>query len=134
MPVKVFLTENDSNYLVNNDDIVYGTSGIEGINIAYGVSGITVDSNTEKVTLGGASYDYLFKQTGNVLNIYLSDGITLVVFMVIDQLSQVKFSDTGFLDVLIENGVLTIDGIAVVDNVITSIFSAPPTEAPTEAP
>jgi len=75
---KVFLGTDDSFTVGNIGATIYGSAGNDSVTIAAGISGITLDQNIERINLSGASGSYKFKQTGNKINVYDTDGITLI--------------------------------------------------------
>ncbi|MDD5214112.1 MAG: hypothetical protein PHQ03_01055 [Methylococcales bacterium] len=76
---KLFLAPNDTNYTVNiSNTTVYGTSSSQTMSIGLSITGIVVDANVEGVQFSGALSDYKFQQTGNRLEVYATDGTTLI--------------------------------------------------------
>lgn len=76
---KLFLDPNDSNLGVySGTSNVYGSSGIESIILDSGVTNVTIDANVEGVQFSGELSTYTFKQTGNRLEVYASNGTTLI--------------------------------------------------------
>ena len=113
---KVFLTTGATDYVVaNTSDSVYGSTGTETISIASGKTAITVDTNTESVALTLASSSYKFKQTGNVLSVYATDGTTLVTAMAIGDTGSTLICNGVSYTVSISGGVMTL-GEAVVSS------------------
>ena len=50
----VFLGINEGSYnIANNEDMVYGQTGFESVNLLAGVSNIVLDQNIEQVSLSG---------------------------------------------------------------------------------
>ncbi len=109
---KVYLTSGATSYVVaNTSDSVFGSTGTETISIASGVTAVTVDSNTETVAFGTALSNYKFKQTGNVLSIYDTDGTTLRATVAIDDNGSTVVFDGVSCNVAITSGVMSVDGI-----------------------
>ena len=112
---KVFLTTAATGYVVaNTDDFVYGSTGTESISIADAKTGIIVDANTETVALVSAISTYHFKQTGNVLSVYLaSDDTTLISTMAIDDNGSTLIMNSVSYAAAISGGVMTLGGATV---------------------
>ncbi|MEI6702857.1 MAG: hypothetical protein WCL71_04890 [Deltaproteobacteria bacterium] len=76
---KVFLGADDDNFTVSDSGItLYGNTGKDVVMIAPWVTGVSIDQNVERINLYGASNDYAFRQTGNIINIYDISGTLLL--------------------------------------------------------
>ncbi|MDD5287048.1 MAG: Ig-like domain-containing protein [Desulfuromonadaceae bacterium] len=75
---KVFMGADDSFTVSNSGTTLYGGAGNDIVTIASGVAGVILDQNIEQVNFSGASTSYVFKQTGNIINVYDTAGASLL--------------------------------------------------------
>lgn len=77
---KVFLDSADSITIGNNQNnvSVYGTTGVDSVNLLAGLTLTTADQNVDKVLFSGAISSYKFVQAGNGIKVYDSTGATLI--------------------------------------------------------
>ena len=75
---RVYLGSDDRFTISNNGTTLYGGSGYDTVTIAAGVTGVSLDQNVDQINLSGASNSDVFKQTGNLINIFDSTGVTLL--------------------------------------------------------
>jgi|GEM_PF-1011871 len=76
---KVFLGTGDDNFTVSDSGTtLYANTGKDVVMIAPWVTGVSLDQNVERINLYGASNDYAFRQTGNIINIYDISGTLLL--------------------------------------------------------
>jgi hypothetical protein len=113
---KVFLGNDDIFTVSNSGAIVYGSSGVDTVTIAAGISGVTLDQNVERLTLPGTADSYTFKQTGNKLNIYDASGVTKIVTIPVQGDADgtlLSFDNGSTASALLANGVMTVGGKTV---------------------
>ena len=75
---KVFLGTDDRFTASNNGTTIYGGTGFDAVTIAPSVNNVTLDQNIEQINFSGAYSNYIFKQTGNLINIFDKEGTTLL--------------------------------------------------------
>jgi len=126
---KVFLGAGNDNYTVSDSGTtLYGNTGIDTVTIAPGVTDVTLDQNIERINFSGASSSYAFKQTGNLINVYDSTGITLIVRAPVQGDSdgtQLSFSN-GTASAKLTGGVMKLGGATISSgtaNIITPTLS-----------
>ena len=62
---KLYLDVNDAKYTVSNSNTtVYGAPGNQAVVLDGDLTGITLNSNVERVEFDGATTDYTYKNTG----------------------------------------------------------------------
>ena len=74
----IFMANTDSFTVSNSGAKVYGANGTEVLTVTDGTSNITFDQNIEQLNFSGADTNYKFLQTGNLINIYHTNGSTLI--------------------------------------------------------
>lgn len=104
--VKVFLPAGDSLALAESNCAVYGASGRETLSIAPGAVGLVIDQNVEEIRFPGLIGDYLYRQTGNQLQVYDRSGTTLVAKLAVYDGSILSFPDAGVNVRFAEDGTL----------------------------
>ena len=113
---KVFLSAGDDSYTVNNSGtVLYGGPGNDVVTIAAGVTGVTLDQNVEQINLIGASYNYAFRQTGNIINVYDTNLTTLYLSVPVQGDADgtvFSFSDVA-ASAKLTSGVMTLGGALV---------------------
>jgi len=116
----IFLEAGQTGYnVVNNGDVVFGSTGTETVTLGSSTTNIEVDANAEQVNFAGAITDYKFAQAGNVLKVY--SGSTLVAEVVTDGSSLVKFASADAVALAITSGTMSINGSLTALNVTGSI-------------
>ena len=122
---KVFLGAGDDIFTVSNSGTtVYGSTGNDAVTIASGITAVTLDQNIEQINLSGASTIYKFRQTGNLINVYDTDGTTLIVKAPVQgdvNGTILSFSDGRTASALLSGGVMTLGGAQVVSGTPTAI-------------
>ena len=87
---KVTLNADEQRIVSNSDDLIFGSTGIEGVTIAASTTGVKLDQNIESVSLHGnigvgqIPSGFLFQQVGNNLNIYSGTNTLLTRVLVQD--------------------------------------------------
>lgn len=111
---KVYLESGDSFTISNNNTSVYGAGGTEVLTIASGVTGLTFDSNCERVALAGASSAYSYQQQGVNMVVYSGSTVVATIPLQTDtDGTQVTFTN-GTVNAKIASGVMTFGGTTVV--------------------
>jgi len=121
----VFLGINEGSYnIANNEDMVYGQTGFESVNLLAGVSNIVLDQNIEQVSLSGDMGDFTYQQQGNQLLIY--DGATRVVLLPVQgdaDGTRLVFDGGVAYNTVLVNGVIELDDASTA-NSDTDLLSA----------
>ena len=115
---KVYLGTDD-NFTVNDNGVtLYGGTGNDNVTINTGMSGEIIDQSVDRVSLSGASSNYAFKQTGNLINVYNSAGTMLILSMPVqDDTDGTLFSfSNGIASAKLAGGIMTLGGAAVNSN------------------
>jgi hypothetical protein len=115
---------------------LYGGTGRDVITINTGVTGVTLDQNVDRVDLAALAGSYRFKQSGNLLKIYESNGTTPIVTIPVQGDSdgtQIGFSN-GVFDAKLSQGQLTIGGALVPPNTPSIIYPVNPTSTVEPSP
>ena len=108
----IFLDTGATAYnVVNNGDMVFGSTGTETVTLGSSVTNVRIDANAEQVNFAGAITEYKFAQAGNVLKVY--SGSTLVAEVVTDGSSLVSFNSGSAVALAIRSGTMSIDGNAI---------------------
>jgi len=114
---KVFMGTGDDIFTVSNSGTaVYGGPGNDAVTIADGVTNVTVDQNVEQINFSGTSSSYTFKQTGNMINVYDSNGASLIVTAPVQGDSDgtiLSFSNETASAMMGNGGVMTLGGSVV---------------------
>jgi photosystem II stability/assembly factor-like uncharacterized protein len=136
--VKVFMSSGSSEAftVATSGTTLYGGSNRDVITINTGVNSVTLDQNVERVNLPGTSGSYTFKQTGNLLKIYESNGTTLIVTIPVQGDSdgtQIGFSN-GTYDARLSQGQILIGGSVVTPGSPGYIYPVTPTTTTTQPP
>ncbi|MDD2863633.1 MAG: Calx-beta domain-containing protein [Methylococcales bacterium] len=72
---KLFLESTDTSYKVSNSNTtVYGATGDQAVVIDGALTGVTVNSNVERVQFTGSTTDYTYKVVGTNLEVYTAAG------------------------------------------------------------
>lgn len=72
-----YLGVGDTNFIIaNNNQKVVGSTGVESIVIADGVTGVEAAQSIEELGFNGSTTDYAFQQSGNLVLIF-KDGVEL---------------------------------------------------------
>ncbi len=124
---KVYLDANDT-FTLSNAATVYGRAGgSEKVIINSGTTGVTLDSNVDRVDLAGNVADFTFKQSGITLLVYKA-GVLVSTSTVQEDSngSQLVFAD-GSVDVkMVTGGTMTLGGTTV--NATTAAAVVPVTK------
>jgi len=127
---KVYLaTGNDSYTISNSGTTLYGASGSDVVTIAAGVTGVILDQNIEQINLIGASYNYAFRQTGNIINVYDTNLTTLYLSVPVQGDADgtvFSFSDVA-ASAKLASGIMRLGGVTVSPTtvgVVTGILGA----------
>jgi hypothetical protein len=122
---KVYLGAEDDIFTVSNSGMtVYGNTGNDAVTIASGVTTVTLDQNIEQINLSGASTIYKFRQTGNLINVYDTDGTTLIVKAPVQgdvNGTMLSFSDGRTASALLSGGIMTLGGAQVASGTPTAL-------------
>jgi len=114
---KVFLGAGDDNFTVSDSGItLYGNTGKDVVMIAPWVTGVSLDQNVERINFYGESSNYAFRQTGNIINIYDSNGTTVLAKVPVqgdDNGTLLSFND-GIVEAHLTGGVMRL-GVATVN-------------------
>jgi len=125
----IFLEAGQTGYnVVNNGDVVFGSTGTETVTLGSSTTNIEVDANAEQVNFAGAITDYKFAQAGNVLKVYKTDGTTVVAEVVTDGSSLVSFNSGSAVALAISSGVMSIDGNPITTSIATLTIAVEATE------
>ncbi|MDD5214491.1 MAG: Calx-beta domain-containing protein [Methylococcales bacterium] len=72
---KLFLESTDTSYKVSNSNTtVYGATGDQAVVIDGALTGVTINSNVERVQFTGSTTDYTYKVVGTNLEVYTAAG------------------------------------------------------------
>lgn len=128
---KVFLADDNTFTVANNDLNISGSAGTETVNILgympiteQLLSGIEVDQNIEKINFSFSSSEYRFAQTGNALNVFDASGEVLIALIPVQEDgTDLTFGDGGetFTVKLSSAAIMTI-GDAVIGNNATPLI------------
>jgi hypothetical protein len=119
---KIYLGNDDTFTVSSSGATLYGSAGTDTVTITSGTTGITLDQNIERINLPGAAASYLFKQTGNKINIYDTSGVTQIVTVPVQGDSDgtiLSFSD-GSAAAQLTSGIMTL-GSATVSTTATAL-------------
>ena len=117
----------DTFSIMNNDISVYGTTNTDTVRVVkwstttdevtttYSNHNLEIDQNIETIKFDENISNLKFAQTGNLLNVYETDGTTLITTIAIgDSATKVSFNQSSSLvDVAIVDGVMSIDGESI---------------------
>jgi hypothetical protein len=103
---KIFLPPDGSFTLAASNSTVFGSTGMESVVIAAGVSGLFIDQNVDSIRFPGSISDYVYWQTGNQLRVYDAYGWTLVASLTIDDGTQLQFSGLSVNAEFLSDGTL----------------------------
>lgn len=82
---KLFLTPADNHYRIGNDNTrIFGAYNAQTIIFDSGLKNIELDSNVEAIEFNLPANNFLFLQTGNLLNIYDSANTLIAEFSIQD--------------------------------------------------
>lgn len=122
-PGRAFLAVDEA-YIVTASNIsIYGSSGEETASLNPGITRVLLDQNIEQLILPGASTDYAFQQTGNRLNIYDIEGVTLIARFPVQRDETgtlVTFGDRALSATLESSGSMKL-GVSTVRTTISSL-------------
>ena len=76
---KVYLGTDDRFTTSNSGTTLYGGPGYDIVTIGSGVNNVTLDQNVDQINFSGPSTNYVFRQTGNLINVFDTAGTTLLV-------------------------------------------------------
>lgn len=110
---KVYLETGDNFVVASNNTTVYGTTGTEKVTINSGVTGVTLDQNTETVVFGGASSAYTYKQAGNQILVYSSGVLVTTVPVQGDTDGTALTFSNGTVSAKLTSGVMSLGGATV---------------------
>ncbi|MDD2734508.1 MAG: hypothetical protein PHF56_11255 [Desulfuromonadaceae bacterium] len=143
---KIYLDENE-NYggTIGSDSIVTGSTGTEQVTFAAGATGVTIDSQVEKVVLAGNVADYTYQQQGNTLVVYSGTTVAATIGLQIADASGnvdangtlVQFANGSVVSALFSTttGAVTLGGGAVTAGTTAAAATAViPTTFVTETP
>ncbi len=121
---KVFLDSGEQFTVNDNNVSVFGASGegTEAVMIGSGMQGLIVDQNVESILIDALAYSYRYLQTGNQLNIYHLDGVTLLATIPVQGDSDgtlVIFRD-GRAEAKLSGGVMTLAGGTISSTTISN--------------
>src|SRR6185369_11960456 len=115
---KVFLDTTDTTFTVSNNNVaVFGQTGTQAVVVGSGTTGVTVDQNVESLLFAGLTSDFVFQQTGNIIQVYKASaaGNTLVATVPVQadaDGTQLTFNN-GTVDAKLTAGVMTLGGTTV---------------------
>jgi hypothetical protein len=124
---KVFLGTDGSFTVYNKGTSIYGSAGNNAVTIGSGATGVLLDQNVERINFSDASSNYIFKQTGNLINIYDASEVTLLAKAPVQGDSNgtvLSFSD-GTASAKLAGGVMTLGDVAL--NSVTARVLSPAT-------
>jgi peptidyl-prolyl cis-trans isomerase A (cyclophilin A) len=75
----VYLGTDDRFTISNSGTTLYGGPGYDTVTIGSGVHSATLDQNVDQINFSGTSTNYVFRQTGNLINVFDAAGTTLLV-------------------------------------------------------
>lgn len=91
---KLFLESTDTQYVVSNSNTaIFGAAGNQAVIIDGDLTGITLNSNVERVEFDGATTDYTYKQTGTQLEIFNAAGVKVTTVGLTSTGSQLTFAE-----------------------------------------
>lgn len=113
-----FLSADQTGFnIANSNDVIVGSTGTESVNILAGVTGVTLDQNTESATFAGNSNTYLFQQAGNVIRVYNAAGVKVTELPLVLNATDTSMTfDDGKLPIAFSNttnGAVTLGGATV---------------------
>ncbi|MES2262010.1 MAG: M10 family metallopeptidase C-terminal domain-containing protein [Pseudomonadota bacterium] len=130
----------DSFTIGSNSVTLYGSLGSDVVTIAAGASNVDLDQAIERVNLPGASSNYTFLQTGNIMNVYDATGSTLLVKLPVQGGAGTVFSfSNGTASAVISLPLaISLGGVKVSDSAPTAlaptlVAGAPAAEGLTKA-
>ena len=117
---QVYMAANDYVTAGTSFETVFGNSGYEKVSLASidltgfaSVLNVTLDQNIDEMVFGRSLSTYLFKQTGNIINIYKSIGLAASIPVQNDADGTVFTFTDGTASAKLVNGVMTLGGVAV---------------------
>jgi len=112
---KVFLEANAQFTLAagNGPTSGYGNTGQETFIVPTGARSVNIDQNIEQITPGGLPSDYLYQQTGNILNVYSGGALVFKAPVQSDADGTVIGFDTGVASAQLAGGIMTLGGATV---------------------
>lgn len=121
---KLFLESTDTSYKVSNGNTtVYGATGDQAVVIDGALTGVTVNSNVERVQFTGSTTDYTYKVVGTNLEVYTAAGslVTTVGVQTDTTGTQLTFAN-GTVDAKITGlNAATVGGQAVSSTAATAV-------------
>ncbi len=127
---KVFLDANDE-FVISGPATIYGSTGIEKLQIANGATGVVLDSAVERIELAGASTAYNYKIEGTQITVY--SGTTEVASFAGGNNPILAFSDGSAAVAMTGLGTATLGGVAIptaAAPITPTVDAADPSTAP----
>lgn len=127
---KTFLDPNETHKVVNNNTELFANTGIEKVILESGITGLTVDQNTEIVQFAGMTSDYAYLQKGNKVLVYSNNNVIATIPVQMDEDgTELIFTNTP-VNIKLEltgelAGKMTFGGRVVSSSVPTPLEPAP---------
>ena len=129
---KVFLADDDTFTAANNNLSIFGSTGLETLNILGYLpiteeilNGIEIDQNIEIVNFSLSTSDYLFSQAGNALKVFDSSGEVLIATIPVQEDgTDLSFGDgSEFFTVTLSSAAIMKIGDVVIGSSTTPLIT-----------